>query len=195
MEIGKSDQLYIEELVLNPIKLRVSISGSLGHEKEERALGSLLSDVGLSFTSVDASSISLKGYYVTNIYESKNVLISRLLKHYKTQAILELYKMLGSFEILGNPAKFIDSLGVGMKQMFQEPVEALMHSPKQFATKLVKGPVGMARSTFNAVFYSFGKFTGSLGQGLAALSFDDEFVRTRRKFQAQKVENIGQGLK
>ena len=113
VEIGKSEKLYIEKLVLNPIKLRVSISNSFGPENED-CVDSF--DVGiLSFTSVDASSISLDGYLMANIYESNNVLISRLLKHYRSEAVSELYKMLGSFEILGNPAKFIDSLGVGMK--------------------------------------------------------------------------------
>jgi len=49
--------------------------------------------------------------------------VSSVRKHYKAQLVQQLYKLVGSFEFLGNPVGLVNNLGTGVKDFFYEPAQ------------------------------------------------------------------------
>lgn len=65
-----------------------------------------------------------------------------------------------------------------------------MEGGKGFA----KGAGSLVKNTFEGAFNSVESMTGSVGNGLSTLVFDDDFNRQRQKIKNEKSEHIGQGL-
>jgi hypothetical protein len=91
-------------------------------------------------------------------------------KHYTYQGLLEVYKILGSFEFLGNPLGLVNNLGSGVADFFHEPAKGLVKSPKDFGKGLAKGSLSLLKGAVGGVFNAASKITGSVGKGFAALT-------------------------
>ena len=60
-------------------------------------------------------------------------------KHYEQQGITQIYKVIGSFDILGNPVSYISGISSGVEDFFYEPYHGIVRSPKDFAVGVGKG--------------------------------------------------------
>jgi Vacuolar-sorting-associated 13 protein C-terminal len=65
--------------------------------------------------------------------------MSRIQQHYKSEAIMQLAKLFLSFDAIGNPAGLVMNIGEGVKDLFYEPYDALVHDPLNFVHATVKG--------------------------------------------------------
>jgi hypothetical protein len=50
----------------------------------------------------------------------------------------QIYKVLGSTDILGNPISLLKNLGTGVYDFFHEPILGLITSPRDFGLGLAK---------------------------------------------------------
>ena len=50
------------------------------------------------------------------------------------------YKVLGSFDFLGNPVSLVSNLGTGVKDFFFQPIQAFATNPKDIGAGLSKVP-------------------------------------------------------
>ncbi len=89
------------------------------------------------------------------------------------QGIAQAYKVVGSFEVLGNPIDAVSRLGEGVKDFFYAPAEGLMQSPLAFGKGLIRGSSSLLRNSVAGLFGAFSAMTGSLGRGFALLSGDE----------------------
>lgn len=84
-------------------------------------------------------------------FTTRNELVSRILQHYKEQALSQIYKLLGSFDVIGNPISLVDNLGTGFTKncccysyffsffdFFHEPAQGIVKSPHDFGKGLAK---------------------------------------------------------
>ena len=76
-----------------------------------------------------------------NLFKTNAELTTMLSSHYLNSILWQLYKIVGSLELVGNPLGLVSSLGTGVKDFFYEPVHALYQSReiKRFGKLAVKG--------------------------------------------------------
>ncbi len=60
---------------------------------------------------------------------------------------LQLYKVLGSTDFLGNPISLLKNLGTGVYDFFHEPAMGLVSSPRDFAVGITKGTSSLLKNT------------------------------------------------
>lgn len=84
-----------------------SVAGGLGLEAFTRgapdAAISMLNSVGALISNVDRVPIKLKALVLENAFAPAPVLLAAVGASYKEQVLSQLYKVLLSFEVLGNP--------------------------------------------------------------------------------------------
>ena len=54
------------------------------------------------------------------VFESGDTLINRIVRAYAMQVTLQLYKLIGSLDLLGNPSAVFADVGGGVRQFWQE---------------------------------------------------------------------------
>ena len=85
-----------------------------------------------------------------------------LTRNYARQGVLQFYKLIGSSDLLGNPVGFIDKLGTGVFEFFNEPRKGLLKGPKEFVGGMGKGVKSLVTNIVSGSFDSVSKITGSL---------------------------------
>ncbi len=71
---------------------------------------SLLKDSGLALASVEDSRLFFKKFQLREQFLPQEQLIKSLSSHYKKSMMYQLYKVVGSIELLGKPYQYFDSI-------------------------------------------------------------------------------------
>ena len=182
---------------LNPHKLAQQKDGN-GADDEKGDLSTAawnfllqVGEVVLDLTSaVDNAPIMLNGLEVPNLFETEAKLGTILQDHYFTSALRQLYKIVGSLELVGNPIGLMSSLGVGVKDFFYEPAVAVINSPTElgkFGKSVFKGTLSLMTNTADGMIGTGTTFTRAAGRGMAKLTMDNAFMNSR--LELQRVPN------
>jgi vacuolar protein sorting-associated protein 13A/C len=99
--------------------------------------------------------------------------------------------MIGNLAFLGSPISLAQRIGSGFKDLIELPSEGFTISPLEGGKGLAKGAGSLVKNTFEGALNSVESVTGSVGNGLSALAFDDEFAKERQKIQSDKSQHIG----
>jgi hypothetical protein len=161
-----TDKLYFNMIHLGAIKINVS----LRFEKQmlnfdiNKGFGALtiLYTIATSVATVSDAPLSFKELVITNIFQSQNALISNLTGNYVRQGMMQFYKLIGSSDLLGNPVGFVDKLGSGVFEFFNEPRKGMIKGPKEFVGGVGKGVTSLVTGVVSASFDSVSKISGSL---------------------------------
>ena len=160
----------------------------------------------LSSTIADAP-IYINGFFLRHLFKTDLELARTLQGHYLHSILGQLYKIVGSLELVGNPIGLVSSLGLGVRDFFYEPAHALINSP----TELRKIGKGVVLGAISLVGHSADGFIGtgttisrSLGRNVAFFSMDNAFIQRRRDLQhiprspkeavLRPLRDIGNGL-
>ena len=76
------------------------------------------------------------------------------------------------------------SLGTGAYDFFHEPAKGIRRGPKEFGKGAAKGTASLLGNTFAGLGKAASGVTGAVGGGLAALTFDAEYVQRRNEREA-----------
>ena len=124
-----------------------------------------------NFTNVSDASIYFSQIDITNAYKTMGSIQTTLIKHYVTQGIQQIYKVLGSTDIVGNPVGLISNLGRGVEELYSEPFQgALTGNISQAARGIGKGIFGFATKSAYGISNSVSKLTGTWYMGIRGLS-------------------------
>ena len=104
--------------------------------------------------------------------------------------------MLGSSNLLGNPSKFVNGIGTGVTDFFVKPFQGAKDgSIVKAAGGFAEGSKSLLKNAFMAPVSSVSKIGGGISKGLAALSFDEEYIDEKNKNnKVNKPSNIGDGI-
>jgi len=84
---------------------------------------------------------------------------------------------LGASNLIGNPVKFISTLGSGFEEFYYEPYQGFMRGGVAAGgLGIVKGSASLVKNTFSASFSSIGKISSSLSAGMLAITGDDLYI-------------------
>lgn len=128
---------------------------------------------------VESAPINLNALLLKHSFVSSDQLRNRILQHYKTQLVRQMYAVLGSFEALGNPISLVSNLGTGVKDLFYEPAKGIAISPEEFGAGLRRGGASFVSKSVAGLFDSTSKVLRAFGSGVAIISLDDEYQARR----------------
>ncbi len=139
---------------------------------------------------ISPSPVRLNGMEICDFCKTQDQLILSLENHYFDALIRQLYKIVGSFDFLGDPVGVLSQLGTGIWDFFYEPAEGLMHSPYAFGRGVAKGTLSLVSNTASGVLGFTAKITRSMGGGIAVLSMDKDFQIKRIHRRVKGEQNL-----
>ena len=110
---------------------------------------------------------------VENVYLSVSDLITIISNAYITQGITQIYKILGSLDIIGNPVKLVRNVGGGFYDFVNEPRKGFRHGPKEFGKGLARGFGGLISGIFGGLFDFIQRISGTLYAATQTISGHD----------------------
>jgi len=167
---------YVNSFVVNPLTVVLSVL--------EAGVGSL-----------ESAPIRLDGMIIERRVGSPEDFVRLLAVHYIKEGVKQIYRVLGSLEILGNPVGTVGSIGAGVKGFFYEPMKGAMISPEAFGQGLAEGSLNLLRHSVAGVGSAVAGVLGGGSKALAAASLDQDFVSKMSQRSAAQPEHVGEGLR
>ena len=137
------------------------------------------------FPSIADAPIKIPGKIMEHVFESLPEILASLKDYYAGNTLRQIYRIVGSLELLGNPRDAFSQIATGVKDFFYEPSRAFLLDPKN-PTRL---GIGVAKGTLSLVSHSASGFFGfasrmssTAGHAAATLSLDKKYLRRRDKF-------------
>ncbi|CAN0356848.1 unnamed protein product, partial [Hapterophycus canaliculatus] len=92
----------------------------------------------------------LNALQLEHAFGGRAVFAEVMLKHYKFAFLSQVHKVVGSFDILGDPVGLLSNLSTGVTDFFYEPIEGLKPDGKGFLYGLGKGGTSLVSNTMQA---------------------------------------------
>lgn len=77
----------------------------------------LISAFGVNLINIDEAPINLKGVKIENCFDSLDGIKSKIIQNYKWSVLSQFYKLIGSFDVIGNPIGLFKHISTGLVDM------------------------------------------------------------------------------
>ncbi|GBN84202.1 Vacuolar protein sorting-associated protein 13 [Araneus ventricosus] len=141
----------------------------------------LLNSVGATLTEVKDVEIRLAYFERRGILCRWQDLATDIHSHYKSQVVQQVYVMVLGLDILGNPYGLLKDFTRGLGDFFYEPYLGSIKGPDEFAESLARGAQSLLGHVIGGTAGAISLVTGSLGQTLSVLTFDDDYRKKRQQ--------------
>ena len=172
----------MEELELQPIFLNISFrlkGQSSSRKKDGYFIFEILKNaLGTALVNIDEAPLTLKGVKLTNVFDDQQAVTKKLVKRYVDDSIKQVYKILGSVDIIGNPVGLFSNISTGVVDLFEKPRQGFNQGPLEGGYGLVLGAKSLVKNTISGTFNSINKVTGSLAGGLSTMTMVIESMWT-----------------
>lgn len=210
-----NNKIYVESFVIGSIKINVSFIMSpnvqlSGHRPsavkgvffgDVSNLGYAFSilirqigDVVLDLTSaVTDAPIVLNGLEVMHLFKTDVELAKTLQEHYLNSFMRQVYKIVGSLDLVGNPIGLVSSLGNGVRDFFFEPAHALITNPteiRKIGRGVVKGTMSLVSNVSGGTIITLSTFTRAAGRVVARMSGGDSAFIKRREELMKRPKSV-----
>ncbi|XP_064596162.1 intermembrane lipid transfer protein VPS13C-like isoform X2 [Liolophura sinensis] len=192
---------FYDHLHFSPIKVHLSFSLQGGGEDGDKptaiqanVLNVFLQSVGVVLTDVQDVVFKL-GYFERNhSFYNNSQLSSEMTSHYVGQAIKQMYVLVLGLDVLGNPFGLLRGLTEGVGDLFYEPYQGAIQGPEEFAEGLALGVRSLFGHAVGGAAGAASRITGTLGKGIAVLTFDDDYQKKRRQQLNKRPANAREGF-
>ncbi|EFA82683.1 vacuolar protein sorting-associated protein 13 family protein [Heterostelium album PN500] len=188
-------KMYFENLSIEPISMYLTFDLS----KQSGAFQSLEAPmvrafrrIGFVLVSFQQAHIFLNSFKLTHAFGTNDELLNPLFRHYLSEGLSEVYKILGTFNFLGNPIGLFKNFGVGFKDFFVSTGKGIVGS--DFRSGVSSGSKSLAKHTVYGLFDSGTKFSSSAAKALSTLSMDQQYILERQYISAEAPGNAIQGF-
>ncbi|CEH13766.1 Vacuolar protein sorting-associated protein [Ceraceosorus bombacis] len=179
---------YFEVLHLQPLAINLSFMRTdMRTDRSDERVGSrnpvlfAINAISMALGNLNEAPIRLNALVLENVRLSSADLQARLTTHYTQALVGQLYRVMGSLDVIGNPVGLFNNVSGGFVALWYEPYQGLvMHGNRELGMGLVRGASAFAKGAVFGVSDSMSKVTGSIGKGLAAATMDPEFQSRRR---------------
>ncbi|KAG9097500.1 hypothetical protein FS749_006165 [Ceratobasidium sp. UAMH 11750] len=183
--------LYFEVLELQPTELSLSFVRSAHTNVEEsekvntrNPVAVVINAATMALGNLNNAPLRFNALGIRDMRLSVPILQERIMYHYRQEVLRQLYRLLGSADFLGNPVGLFTNVSGGVADIFYEPYKGVvMHGNKELGIGIAKGAASFVKKTVFGVTDSMTKVTSSIGKGLSAATFDEEYQRQRRLAQ------------
>ena len=161
------------ELKITPVTLNVTLHASVK-----------------LFLSVDDSPLSLGHFHLSPVFLPTSALIQKLTYHYVTAALFNSGWVLGSLELLGNPAGLVRSFSQGVADFFYLPYDGLTRGPGAFVSGMSRGMSSFVRHVSTGALTSITSLASSMARNLDRLSMDGEHLRLLEEQRCRRPKKV-----
>ncbi|GBG34175.1 Vacuolar protein sorting-associated protein 13b [Hondaea fermentalgiana] len=191
-------QFTLQTLVEDPLPLLAFPGVACGpQEMKQRPFDAreLVAGLPLGLSDVEGATLFLSAMFLHNSLLTSKQAKSRISRHFTTQALSQLYRVIGSSELLGNPIGLVTNLGSGLRDLFYEPAQGFVQSPEAFGAGLARGTTSFVHHTALGTFDTVSKLSTSLSSGVALLSMDQRYLTARRAALVdERPRHLGDGF-
>ena len=93
---------------------------------EITAFDQFINSIGIVLVEVDEAPLKLKGFKMQQKFKSYNVVFDLLIGQYTNNLMKQLFKIIGSVDILGNPNQLYNNLEEGILDFYEKPLEGFI---------------------------------------------------------------------
>ncbi|KAF8453095.1 hypothetical protein BGX38DRAFT_1249760 [Terfezia claveryi] len=184
--------VYFEVLNIQPMQVDLSfVRTDVINVEDKRSSHNpimfLVNVLTMALGNINDAPIRMTSLVLENARVSLPVLSRLVQTHYSQQALMQVHKVLGSADFLGNPVGLFNNISSGVMDIFYEPYQGLIMTdrPQEFGIGIAKGATSFVRKSVFGVSDSLSKFTGSISKGLTAATLDKQFQDRRRMTRAR----------
>jgi hypothetical protein len=198
-EIDSDDNnnVFICKLETSPIDIIFSfISENKDKLFKELLLNNpVLRKITTFFSNIEKTNLNLNKDICYNISGKTNLIISNIIETYRQYALLQIMKLGVNIEILGTPLNLVKSLGTGVKDFFQKPVEGIVNGPLEGIKGVYGGAKSLVKNALGGALNSVSKITSGISKEILMISQDEKYINEReRKNMMDKPKNIIEGI-
>ncbi|XP_074563233.1 LOW QUALITY PROTEIN: uncharacterized protein LOC141819877 [Curcuma longa] len=178
----RKKKIYVELFQLAPLKLSLSFSStpwvirnevgvnmeSLSHFHSNTLQRGLMALVDIEAVPVQFSQLTL-----AHLMASPESIQEIVTRHYTRQLFHEMYKVLGSAGVIGNPVGFARNVGLGIRDFLSFSGKGVVQrSPSGLITSIAQGSKGLLNNTVYAISSATSQFSKVAHKGIVAFTFD-----------------------
>ncbi|KAM7308838.1 vacuolar protein sorting-associated protein 13A isoform X4 [Ixodes scapularis] len=202
LDTSRSGRTVFEFVHLSPVKIHLSFSPRGTTHKSVSDFGSLpqdildvfLNSIGATLSEVKDVELRMAYFEQKGRLETVGDLLTEVKSHYISQVVQQCYVLILGLDVLGNPYGLVKDFTRGLGDFFYEPIAGSIHGPEEFAEGLARGAQSLLGHVIGSSAGSVSLITGSLGQVLAVLSFDDDYQNRRRQRMEQHPGSLPEAL-
>ncbi|XP_077487985.1 intermembrane lipid transfer protein VPS13A-like isoform X2 [Amblyomma americanum] len=202
LEIARTQRTVFEYVHLSPVKIHLSFSprGTVHKTVPDQAslsqdiLDVFLNSVGATLSEIKDVELRMAFFEQKGRLVTPADLMEEVKSHYVSQLVQQCYVLVLGLDVLGNPYGLVKDFTKGLGDFFYEPIAASIQAPDEFAEGLSRGAQSLMGHVVGSSAGSIALITGSLGQVLAVLSFDEDYQNKRRKRMEQHSTSLPESL-
>ncbi|KAK6031853.1 hypothetical protein OSTOST_01985, partial [Ostertagia ostertagi] len=194
---------FYNDLHISPLMIHLSFSQ--GGTTAESGTGAampiqseffkvLFQSVGVTVTELQDVIFKLAYFERQCVFYRTDQLTSEIISHYTKQALRQMYVLVLGLDIIGNPFGLVRDLSAGVEDLFYQPFQGLVQGPEEFASGVALGVQSMFGHAVGGAAGAVGRITGTVGKGVAALTFDQEYQRKRQQDLNRRPQSFGEGM-
>ncbi|CAL9110355.1 unnamed protein product [Musa acuminata var. zebrina] len=198
----RKKKIYVEAFELAPITLSLSFSStpwmmrnevhadieSLVHIPSNTLQRGLMALVDVEGVPVHFTRLTL-----AHLIASPESIQEIITRHYMRQLLHEMYKVLGSAGVIGNPMGFARNVGLGIKDFLSFSGKGVLQSPSGLLTSVAEGSRGLLSSTVYAISSATSQFSKAAHKGIVAFTFDRQAAAYLEE-QQNHLDSHGKGV-
>lgn len=185
----RSSRIMYDLIHFSPLKLNVSFSMSSidkDDDKEEGVslplgLEFILRSAGVTLTEFQDVTFRLDCFERNMVLFTQEQLMWASLEHYKRQILKQFYVVVLGLDVIGNPVSLAMDIKQGIGDLFYEPINGMIKGPEEAVEGLAVGVASLFSHTVGGAIGALSKISGTLGEGISSLTFDDEHKKRRRQ--------------
>lgn len=138
----------------------------------------LFRSLGINLLDIDNVPVHIGVLELRNVMPDHRQLMNDMCQFYQSQAIHEVYKILGTVDILA-PVSFVANVSYGVLSLFLASKEG---SARSVALALAEGTGSLMKSSVYGTFLTAGQMVDGFAKGFSMLALDDQYLlRSRRR--------------
>ncbi|EJD47755.1 vacuolar protein sorting-associated protein vps13 [Auricularia subglabra TFB-10046 SS5] len=178
-------ELYFEVLELQPIQLAISFMRTERVNADEKLatdnpLAVILNALTMAAGNINDAALRMNALAIKDMRLTVPELQTRIIYHYRQEVLRQLYRVLFSADLIGNPVGLFTNVSSGVKDVFYEPFHGVVHGNTDLGAGIAKGAASFVKKTVFGLSDTVTKVTGSIGKGISAATLDAEYQNQRR---------------
>ncbi|KAL7555284.1 hypothetical protein ACHAWF_018921 [Thalassiosira exigua] len=179
---------------LNPVQKAQGVdayqlwSNNLQSDADEGLLNQAnISIVSAVFPSISEAPIKFQHKIYPHVYESEGEIFKSLKGWYSSDALRQIYKILGSLDFVGNPTMVLTSFRTGLRDFFLQPSREFKHitkNPSRVGVGVLKGTLSLLSNSASGIFGFASNLGATVGHTATTLTLDSHFQRLRSEQKA-----------
>ena len=102
---------------------------------------------GLALSNMDKAPLRLNSLVMHNVFGTPDEIVFLLKNHYLERMRQNMFTMIGSSNILGNPVNFVSHLGTGVQDFFYKPITGIVKGPLEGGKGFIEGTGSLFKNT------------------------------------------------